>query len=174
MSKQQQVTMVSAKHGVKLANNNLTLPVIGVAQLDHQGHLLVDVDKVDALVQATKDSIALVPVESKAAGQGEAMAELEQALRGTDTKTLLELVKESNLNIVPEKLANMSNEKLIQLLVKQAQDLQTREQFPTNVEGSPEFNKANTLVDKEKGAGDDYPVQEKTPSFGKAAGKAQV
>jgi len=126
MSKKQ-VTLVSAKFGTKLANNGLVLPVVGQVQLDSLGQVAVDADKVDELIEATKDSIALVPVQSKAAEQGTAVSELEQALRDADTKTLLELVKEANLNIKPEKLASMSNDKLIKLLVKQAQELQPQE-----------------------------------------------
>lgn len=156
MSKKQ-VTLVSAKFGAKLADNGLVLPVVGQVQLDSLGQVSVDADKVDELIEATKDSIVLVPVESKQAAQGEAVSELEQALRDADTKTLLELVKEANLNIDPKKLAGMSNDKLIKLLVKQAQELQVAEQ--TRQEDDKKEEEQGPEGDAQLGAGDDYPVE---------------
>lgn len=116
MSKQ---TILVSKDGVKTAGGSIILPVVGKVTFDDNGHIAVDSDKVEELIQSTKDSIQLAVVGSIEDTRNQAMSELEIALKDAPLKELLELVREADLGIEPMKLAAMSKEKLIQLLVQQ-------------------------------------------------------
>lgn len=112
-------TVLVSKDGVKMAGASVILPVVGKVVFDDNGQITVDSDKADSVIEATKGSIDLTAVGSSQDTRNQAMSELELALKDADIKDLLELAKEANLSIPPDKIVSMSKAKLIKVLVEQ-------------------------------------------------------
>lgn len=108
--------LISAKLGRKGAGP-LILPHVGKVVFDENGIVEVDDEIADQVIESTKDSIELILVESLAENETAQLTELEQELSKMKSSELLEMVRESSIDIPVDKLASFTDAKLVKLLV---------------------------------------------------------